>query len=93
MRAALTIAFLALTTAYPARSQDQYQDWIHKNVPRCCDHRDCQPATVKLTTTGWQVEGADNVVPFTEVIAWPFGVPYACIIARRARCLFLAGGG
>ena len=86
----LIVGVCALLT-YPlgAQERDQYQQWIHENVPSCCDHRDCAPATVNMTFTGWQVAGADNVVPFAQVIRWPFNVPYACIAGRRARCLLM----
>ena len=84
----------ALGRAFPAAGQsgDAYQQWIHDNVPRCCDHRDCAPATVTMTFTGWQVAGGRNIVPFAQVIKWPFAVPYACVINGHVRCLFMDGG-
>lgn len=84
----------ALSRAFPAAGQDRdaYQQWIHDNVPRCCDHRDCAPAAVTMTFTGWQVAGAANIVPFAEVIRWPFAVPYACIAGGRVRCLLMDTG-
>lgn len=73
--------------------RDEYQQWIHHNRPSCCDHRDCAPASVEWTPHGWKVAGADNLVAEKLVIAWPFSIPYACIINRFARCLFLNNGG
>jgi hypothetical protein len=68
-------------------------DWIHKNAAHCCDHKDCGPARLTMTFTGWKAEGADNVVPFASVIRWPFSGPWACIIDRHMRCAFADGGG
>lgn len=82
-----------LTGAARAQDRDAFQQWIHDNRPACCDHRDCKPATVTMTFTGWQVAGADNIVPFAQVIRWPFGVPYACIASGRVRCLLMQEGG
>lgn len=76
-----------------AQDRDAYQQWIHDNRPACCDHRDCKPARVEWTPNGWRVEGADNLIAERDIIAWPFAVPYACIINRYARCLFLNSGG
>ena len=80
-----------------AKAQDgdllRRQQWIHDNAKDCCDHRDCAPANVSMTFTGWKIAGADNVVPFAAVVRWSFGVPYACIINRYARCLFMGAGG
>lgn len=89
----LTAVFCAIVVVLAGRlmaqERDVFQQWIHKNRPDCCDHRDCSPATVVMTPTGWQVGGTDNVVPFAQVIRWPFNVPYACIAGRRARCLLM----
>lgn len=76
-----------------AQDRDAFQQWIHDNRPACCDHRDCKPARVEWTPNGWRVEGADNLIAERDIIAWPFAVPYACIISRYARCLFLNSGG
>lgn len=86
-------AAIVFILTFPKARADEQQDWIHANRNGCCDHRDCKPARVTMTFTGWQVEGADNVVPFNAAIPWPFGVPYACIEARWARCLFMGAGG
>lgn len=84
----------ALSRAFPAAGQDARQDWIHKNRPQCCDHRDCQPAgPLTMTFTGWRMEGAVNVVPFAQVIEWPFAVPYACTTNGFVRCLLMQAGG
>lgn len=93
----LTVGILAhtlsaLTHASWAQDRDAYQQWIHDNVPRCCDHRDCAPATVTMTFTGWHVDGGRNIVPFAQVIKWPFAVPYACVMSGHVRCLFMDGG-
>jgi uncharacterized protein YbdZ (MbtH family) len=92
---ALFIALIVGWSAHSCRAQerDAYQQWIHDNRPSCCNHRDCAPATVEWTPAGWRVAGADNLIPEKLVIAWPFAVPYACIINRHARCLFLNSGG
>jgi hypothetical protein len=76
-----------------AQERDVYQQWIHDNRPSCCNHLDCKPAAVEWTPHGWKIAGADNLIPEASVIAWPFAVPYACVINRRARCLFLNSGG
>lgn len=67
-------------------------DWIHKNAAHCCDHKDCGPRAVTMTFTGWKAEGADNVVPFAQVIRWPFSGPWACVVNRYARCVLMDGG-
>ncbi len=94
---ALLAALLLLGTCTPAHAQApgdaERLAWIHAHHPQCCDHRDCRPATATMTVTGWRVEGADNVIPFAQVIRWPFAVPYACVIGGRARCLFMDAGG
>lgn len=76
-----------------AADPDPRQEWIHEHNPTCCDHRDCKPATVTMVPGGWQVEGADNVIPQDKVIPWPFALPYACVVGRYARCLFMDAGG
>lgn len=76
-----------------AQQRDEYQQWIHDNRPSCCDHRDCAPASVEWTPHGWKVAGADNYVAERQVIAWPHSIPYACVINRYVRCLFLNSGG
>ena len=73
--------------------RNAYQQWIHDNRPACCDHRDCIPAQVKWTPQGWTVAGADNLIAPQDVIRWPFPIPYACVINRHVRCLFLNTGG
>lgn len=78
-----------------ARAQNDHQarlDWIHKNAAHCCDHKDCGPRAVTMTFTGWKAEGADNVVPFAQVIRWPFSGPWACVVNRYARCVLAEGG-
>ena len=67
-------------------------DWIHKNAAHCCDHKDCGPRAVTMTFTGYKAEGADNVVPFAQVIRWPFSGPWACVVNRYARCVLMDGG-
>jgi len=68
-------------------------DWIHKNAPHCCNHKDCGPHALTITPKGWQADGADNVVPFEQTIQWPFSGPWACVINRHARCVLAQGGG
>jgi hypothetical protein len=70
----------------------EYQ-WIHKNYPRCCNHLDCKPATVKWTPNGWMVNDAEHLVAEKDVIPWPFGEPFACMVGGKVRCLFLNSGG
>lgn len=72
---------------------DPRQAWIHEHNPTCCDHRDCRPAVVTMVPGGWQVEGTDNIIPADKVIPWPFALPYACVVGRYARCLFMDAGG
>ena len=87
--AALLLALMYLVPGLRAQESPEHR-WIHENRPDCCNHRECQPAHVTMTFTGWRVEGADNVVPFAYAIRWPFGVPYACIAGGYVRCLFIA---
>jgi hypothetical protein len=70
---------------------DARQDWIHKNRPSCCDHRDCFPAKVDYTVNGWKVEGAEKLV--TEIVPWPFGEPFACWNGKTVRCLLMRESG
>ena len=67
--------------------------WIHKNYPRCCNHLDCKPASVKWTPNGWEVQGAEHYVAEKDAIPWPFGEPFACMVGGKVRCLFLNSGG
>ena len=92
---ALSVAASCALLAPGARSDDRQArlDWIHKHAAHCCDHRDCGPAHLTTTFTGWKAEGADNVVPFAQVIRWPFSGPWACIYGRRLRCVLADGGG
>lgn len=98
--AAVAAGLFVLSLMFPgaAKAQDAYLDWIHKNRPDCCDHRDCKPATAAYTEYGWDVEGAALAIPHDKVIKWPFGVPYACwgwdIVSRSAyvRCLLMRTG-
>lgn len=76
-----------------AQEMNPYQRWIHEHNPACCDHRDCRPASVEWTPDGWKVEGADNLIPEKLAIPWPFPLPYACVINRHARCVFVSSGG
>ena len=66
--------------------------WIHQFARNCCDHNDCKPTRMTWTFTGWQAEGARNVVPFAQVIRWPFAGPYACIVNGHARWVMMNGG-
>ena len=45
-----------------------------------------------MTFTGWQAEGGANVVPFAQVIRWPFSGPWACVLAGHTRCVLMDGG-
>ena len=74
------------------RDQEARYAWIHQFARHCCDHRDCQPTQVTMTFTGWKPAGADNVVPFAQVIRWPFSGPWACVVNRYARCVLAEGG-
>lgn len=88
----LSLALVVLVdSCLPAHAQgmDVYQQWIHDNHSECCNHKDCGPANVKFVNGVWRVDGADNEIKPTEVISWPFSIPYACIYDRHARCLFL----
>lgn len=81
-----------LVLAQYAPDSPEYR-WIHANYPRCCNHLDCKPATVKWTPQGWEVLGADHLVAEKDAIPWPFGEPFACMVGGRVRCLFLNSGG
>lgn len=96
LRRALGVGALLVCVAGPAVGQQSdatIQQWIHENHKACCDHRDCRPAIVAMTFTGWRVLETGTVVPFHETIHWPFPVVYACIADGKVRCLFVNGGG
>lgn len=95
--AAVTLAMVAalvFVLAFPARADDTAArlDWIHKHARHCCDHRDCGPRALTMTFTGWKAEGGDNVVPFAQVIPWPFSGPWACVVNRHTRCVLARSG-
>lgn len=92
----IAAALLALTGPPALGQADDTQarlDWIHKNAAHCCDHKDCGPRAVTMTFTGYKAEGGDNVVPFAQVIRWPFSGPWACVVNRYTRCVLAEAGG
>lgn len=88
----LAMLFAPAIARAQAADQEARYAWIHKHAPHCCDHKDCGPRVLTMTFTGWKAEGGTNVVPFAQVIRWPFSGPWACVLGGHTRCVLTDGG-
>lgn len=87
------IAILAGLFWLAAARADDATDWIHKNFPMCCDHRDCMAVRARPSATGWIVDWHGGPVSYAGPLRpSPNDSVIACGTQSHIRCLFIPGG-